>query len=142
LDDKELLETELRHLVNVHLLRVDGEPGEVRQTEALLTVLGDAMLPFAVFLLILSHLAKEQSVVELLLALLDHLGELVRHRVADALEESGLLLAQDGHRVLGERDEDTLVAEALVAHVLQIGVALQLQERLEVVVVQGIQRPQ
>ena len=100
------------------------------------------MLPFAVFPLVLCHLAEEESIVELLLALLDHLGELVCHCVADALEESGLLLAQNRHRVLRECDEDSLVAEALVAHVLEVGVALQLQESLEVVVVQGIQWPQ
>lgn len=100
------------------------------------------MLPLAILLLVLGHLAEEEPVVKLLLSLLNHLGELVRDCVADTLEEIRLLLAQNGHRVLGESDENTLVAEALVAHVLEVGVALLLQERLEVIVVQGVKRPQ
>lgn len=103
MDDKELLQAELRDLLDVDLLRVDGEPGEVRQAEtfvAVLLLLQDAVPLLTVLALILGDLPEEQSVVELLLALLDHLGEAVCDCVTDALEEGGLLLAEDGHRIL------------------------------------------
>ena len=75
----------------------------MRQAEtpvAFLLLLRDAVPLIAVLPLILGDLPEEQSVVELLLTLLDHLGEAVCDCVADALEEGGLLLAEDRHRIL------------------------------------------
>ena len=75
---------------------------------------------------VLGHLSEEQTVFEFFLSVLDHLREAMRYCVADAFQELALLRAQDGHGVLVERDQHSLVTESLVLQIFQVGVPIQL----------------
>jgi hypothetical protein len=64
--------------------------------------------------LVLCDAPKEEAILILLFAVLDHLDELMRHSVSYSLQELALLPAKDWHGVLGQSEQNSLVAKTLV----------------------------
>ena len=62
--------------------------------------------------------------------------------VSHSFEELALLAAENGHRVLGEGQENSLVTEALISQILEVSILLELDELLHVVLIQRICRLQ
>ena len=55
--------------------------------------------------------------------------------VSHSFEELALLAAENGHRVLGEGQENSFVTEALISQILEVGILLELDELLHVVLI-------
>ena len=128
-----LLHQELLEAHVLELFAVDVDVVEVDPCELSLHCL--------LVLLLLRQCSEEQPVFELFLPLCDHLGEPLRHCVANALKELSLLHAEDRHRVLGESRDDSLVTEGLILHPFGICVFLDLDESVAVVLVEWVDCP-
>ena len=88
--------------------------------------------------LVLSDAPKEEAILVLLFTVLDHLDELMSHSVSDSLQELALLPAKDWHGVLGQSQQNSLVAETLVSKVFEICVFFQFYELVHIILVERV----
>ena len=93
-------------------------------------------LPF----LILCNSSKKESILVLFFPVLNHLDEFVSDGVSNSLQKLALLPAEDGHRVLGQSQQHTFVAETLISQIFEVSVFFQLNELLHIILVERVRR--
>lgn len=75
-------------------------------------------------LLVTCKSREEDMVLKFFLSFFDDLVEACEYSVADPFQVLSLLNAKEGQGVLSESCKDSLIAEGLVAHALEVGVLL------------------
>jgi hypothetical protein len=88
--------------------------------------------------LILRNSAKKESILILFFPVLNHLDEFVSNGISNSLEKLALLAAEDRHWVLGQSQQDSLVAETLVSKIFEICVFFQLNELVHIILVERV----
>lgn len=60
------------------------------------------------------------------------------YNISDSFEVLALLSAKDRHWILGERNDDSLVAEALVAQVFEVCIFFEFNELFDIVLIKWV----